>query len=70
MQLNDRNAVQLAELLLDYFTDCVKIDPTTPKPSGLTVQELLDDLSGSVSEFRFLQKLEDISEEIEELFVR
>lgn len=48
-KLSDREAAKLAALIVLYFEDCVKEDPTTTHPGNLTVRELVEDLAASTS---------------------
>ena len=47
MNLTDRKALQLVELLKLYFVDCVAEDPSTEHPGNLSVRELIEDLAMS-----------------------
>jgi len=68
MILTDRKAVQLSELLKDYFVDCVHEDPTSTHPGNLSVRELLEDLECSVEGPDGLTILENLND-ILDLFV-
>jgi hypothetical protein len=49
MELTDRKAQQLADLLVVYFRDCVGIDLSTASMDELTVRMLLEDLATSTN---------------------